>query len=685
MSTTALYFFFFTPTTPPTGPALSVSPTSLLFATPVDVNPPTQSITIANVGTGSMNWSLTVNGAGISAIPVIGTAPSTVTVSVNVSGLTPGIYNGSILVSAPGASNSPINIPVSIVVGAPVPTLAVSPLMLHFTAQQGTNPPPMLVQVANLGPGTLDWLATVLGPNVTVVPLAGVTPATFQVSINTAGLGVGTHARQIRVDATVVPGPPGEQALFEGVLTMTAGATGALTGAPVATFAAAVVLSVSASSVLDVGPAALRSAVTLRVTTTGGLSSAGNLFTAGATLRITTAGVFTPGEARFASAVTVRINASASTLTVSSPDTIEGFGAGVTGGAGQPIVLVTNLSDTLESDPTISGSLRWAVQQVNAVGGNRRIHFSVSGTINLLDAGLFLNSCQNVTVDGRTSPSGITIERYGLSPFDSSNILIRDLRFRRNVEETDYVGMVGGVFGPLGTSHDIVIDHCSMIGAPFTEPGLGELGDGGCDAKSGTFNVTIQYCLIGVAKQMLIGSTSSDTDPATRRVSIHHCALIAPVDELGEFDPPGGGYADRNPLVRLAGTPSEITVDFRHNIVANVYRNHGTKCEDPAWMNVVGNAYIPAPATSASNREQCIRRVVTGLAVCQLYTSGNVELGSAPRPNLNDNGNIGSPHAAPSITPRTLVDVFNEVGPRFPRDADEQERLDLIAPYAPFT
>lgn len=672
MSTTALYFFFFTPTTPTTGPALSVSPTSLLFTTPLGVNPPTQTFTVTNVGTGSMNWSLSVAGAGISAIPVIGTAPSTVTVSISVSGLDPGVYNSSITVTAPGASNSPVTIPVSIVVGAEVPTLAVSPLMLHFTAQQGTNPPPMLVQVANLGPGTLDWLTTVLGPNVTVTPVSGVTPATFQVSVNTSGLGVGVHARQIRVDATVTPGPPGEQALFVGALALSALATGDLTGSPFAAFAATAILRISASTVLDAGPAALASAVMLRITTAAsGMASAGNLFIAGSTLRITTAGVLTPGGALFAAVSTVRITTAATTLTVDSEDAFEGFGAATTGGAGHPVVHVTTRADDAVTPPV--GSLRWALS-----AGNRTVVFDVSGEINLPDESIAIES-NNITIDGRSSSGGITITGNGISIFDASNIIINDLRFRHPTQERDYVGIVGP-----GCSN-IMVTHCSMIGDPYTVLPLGvELGDGGFDVKSGAHDVTMQWCLLGVGKMSLIGSTSSDPFPDTRRVTIHHCAYVAVIDVEGNFGPVGDGYSDRHPLVRRGGTATEITCDFYENIVAYWWRAQGSKCDIDAWANFRRSAYIPAPAVTIAEREQCVKFEAATNTRCHI--SGNVELGSPPLGhNINTNGNEASPLSAAPVTSRPLMEVFNKVGPRFPRDAKEQERLDSIASFAPFT
>lgn len=651
MSATALYFFFFTPTTPPVTPTLSVSPVTLTFITDVGINPPTQNVTITNSGTGTLTWSRSVAGGVISASPAGGTAPSVMAVSVNVTGLTPGIYGGSITITAPGANGSPIVIPISVVINAAAPTLGVSPTVLQFTAQQGTNPPPLLVQVLNLGDGTLDWLTTVLGPNVAVTPVSGVTPATFQVAVDTTGLAVGTHARQIRVDASVQQLPV--VATFEGTATLSMSAT-ASTLVYVSAFAAAVTLRISASSVLGSGPVAFASAVVLRVTTTAVLTPGTDLFAAAVTLRVTTTG----------------------NLTTAPISAFEGFGAATTGGAGFPIINVTNLNDTLEGAPTIPNTLRWAMEQTVAAGGNRRIHLNTPGTINLLDASIFVENVSNVTIEA-TAP--VTIERFGFNVFFSNNILLKNLRVRRPVGELDYIGFYA--------SNTCVVDHCSVIGAPFTVPGSGELGDGGVDVKGGSFNITVQWSLLGVAKMALVGSSDSDADKHTRDVTYHHNAFIAVVDTGGVFDP-NGGYSDRSPLVRRAqGGLTTLTCDFRHNIVAYAFRANASKIGGNGRANVVANAYIPAPGTSVSDRQQCIKLDASFGDPPLAFTASNVELGTSPPLafDINTVGTQGSAFTAPALTPTSLLTVFNTVGPQFTRDADEQARLDSIAAFSPFT
>jgi hypothetical protein len=65
------------------------------------------SLYISNTGGGTLNWTATKNATWIKRSPRIGTAPSTVKVWVDGTGLPSGTYYGRIKVWATGATNSP--------------------------------------------------------------------------------------------------------------------------------------------------------------------------------------------------------------------------------------------------------------------------------------------------------------------------------------------------------------------------------------------------------------------------------------------------------------------------------------------------------------------------------------------------------------------------------------------------
>jgi pSer/pThr/pTyr-binding forkhead associated (FHA) protein len=99
----------------PDKPAIGLSQTSMIFtATTGGANPAPQSLSIVNTGGGTIAWSAASNESWLAVTPTSGTAPSTITVSVNIAGLSPGAYNGAITISASGANNPTVTVPVSL-------------------------------------------------------------------------------------------------------------------------------------------------------------------------------------------------------------------------------------------------------------------------------------------------------------------------------------------------------------------------------------------------------------------------------------------------------------------------------------------------------------------------------------------------------------------------------------------
>ncbi|MBO0797685.1 MAG: S8 family serine peptidase [Blastocatellia bacterium] len=98
-------------------PVIGVNPSSLSFtATAGGSNPASQTISVSNTGAGTLNFTASENGSWLTISPTSGTAPATLTASVNISGLAAGTYNATITISASGATNSPVNVPVTLTV-----------------------------------------------------------------------------------------------------------------------------------------------------------------------------------------------------------------------------------------------------------------------------------------------------------------------------------------------------------------------------------------------------------------------------------------------------------------------------------------------------------------------------------------------------------------------------------------
>ena len=170
--------------------------------------PPPQSVSISNSGSGTLAWSASSNASWLSATPS-GTAPSTLTISVTPTSLTPGSYNGAITVTAASASNSPVLINVTLTVTPAPASLAVSPQALTFTyTVGGTVPAAQGVSITNTGGGTLSWNATASAAWVGLSSALGTAPATMSVLVNPANLSAGTYSATVRIYAASATGSP---------------------------------------------------------------------------------------------------------------------------------------------------------------------------------------------------------------------------------------------------------------------------------------------------------------------------------------------------------------------------------------------------------------------------------------------------------------------------------------------
>jgi hypothetical protein len=192
---------------PPDSPVIGASPSRLIFTVvgegPVPAN---QSFSISNTGIGVLDWTASSNASWITVSPASGTAPSTLTVSVDSGGLSTGIYDGAIIVNSPNASNSPYSLPVRLTV---LPAFRVNPPGLNFQASfGGDNPASQTINISPNDDSLREWTASTDVPWISVSPATGAAPSMLAVSVDISGLPIGTHMGTITVGATspsVVP------------------------------------------------------------------------------------------------------------------------------------------------------------------------------------------------------------------------------------------------------------------------------------------------------------------------------------------------------------------------------------------------------------------------------------------------------------------------------------------------
>jgi uncharacterized protein (TIGR03437 family) len=187
---------------------LSATPATLSFAQVQGGQaPPSQSLSI--VGTpGVLAYTVatsTANNSGnwLTVDATTGNTPGTVKVSVNSGSLSPGQYTGKVTITSAGATGSPLDVPVTLVVASPQ-SVAASPTTLNFNWVIGAPvPATQTVQVTGSGAGvTFTTQATTSsGTWLGVTPSSGSAPATLNISVSPTGLGVGTYTGAVAINS----------------------------------------------------------------------------------------------------------------------------------------------------------------------------------------------------------------------------------------------------------------------------------------------------------------------------------------------------------------------------------------------------------------------------------------------------------------------------------------------------
>ncbi len=192
--------------------------------------PQTLTLQLSNSGTGTLSFGLPANPAPWLRIsPATGTAgTASISLTASPAGMTPGVYQTLVPVSAAGAANDGLELTVTLHVVAPATPAAaeLSPQGLVFVAVQGAAAPAAQnVSVRNNGGGTLSFqfaASTTSGGNwLAVTPAGGSTasgPADVRVSANPAGLAAGVYRGKVTGSFT-----PGVAQEIEAVLVVSSG------------------------------------------------------------------------------------------------------------------------------------------------------------------------------------------------------------------------------------------------------------------------------------------------------------------------------------------------------------------------------------------------------------------------------------------------------------------------------
>lgn len=194
----------------PAAPRLSLSPSGFVFnAFETGPAPPTQTLVV-----GASNSGVAVSSTLTTPLPKwlnlyeplpnnptapwtgSGTAPVTITVAVDQTGLTPGTYSYTIPFSSAQGSN--VNASVVLVVANPSLAVSTNQLLLQCSAGLA-NPAPQTIQVQGTGGASLVASITVSVPWLAANVLSGTTPFSLSIQPDCAALAAGTYTGKVTI------------------------------------------------------------------------------------------------------------------------------------------------------------------------------------------------------------------------------------------------------------------------------------------------------------------------------------------------------------------------------------------------------------------------------------------------------------------------------------------------------
>ena len=210
---------------------LTASSSALSFSAQVGAAAPAaQSLTIGDSPASAVAFSVTADQTWISLSATSGMTSSAIQVGANVGGLTAGTYSGHVIVTAAGVTNSPMSIPVTLVVAAAqASSLMSTSAAPSFAAQVGGAVPAAQTLTIVAAPAApLPVTTTVDQPWISVSGGTGTTKAIMQVSANVTGMAAGSYSGHVIVAS---PGAPNSPLSIPVSLVITA-AQSALTASP---------------------------------------------------------------------------------------------------------------------------------------------------------------------------------------------------------------------------------------------------------------------------------------------------------------------------------------------------------------------------------------------------------------------------------------------------------------------
>ncbi len=196
---------------PQLAPHLELSPASMIFeGTYGYPNPPGQALSISNTSAGTMTWSASFSSGWLSVNPPVGTAPSTTSINVDISGLAEGTYFDTVVITAPDADNSPQTVPITLNIVKLPPNIVYSPAEFSVSAiQDGVNPDDRYLDIwTDVTGSDLNWIVSRSSDWLTISPTSGTPPDMVTLQFDITGLSFGFYYDTIIITSPTATNSP---------------------------------------------------------------------------------------------------------------------------------------------------------------------------------------------------------------------------------------------------------------------------------------------------------------------------------------------------------------------------------------------------------------------------------------------------------------------------------------------
>ncbi|PKK84948.1 MAG: hypothetical protein CVT49_01985 [candidate division Zixibacteria bacterium HGW-Zixibacteria-1] len=171
---------------------IDLSQTFFSFNAIVDsANPSDQYLTVDNIGGGTLNWTATKSKSWLTLTPSSGVDYGVITLSVDITGLSYGFYYDTVVVSAPGATNTPQKAAVRLQVASSLPILGLNPGYM-FVAVDSDTPVPetRYFEVYNGGAGAMNFYLEENSPRIaSLTPDSGAVPQLVAITFDSVYCG----------------------------------------------------------------------------------------------------------------------------------------------------------------------------------------------------------------------------------------------------------------------------------------------------------------------------------------------------------------------------------------------------------------------------------------------------------------------------------------------------------------